>query len=262
MPRRSSARPTSARARPALPRPSTSPRSRAEKPEEAAKLQTQLDENGYIVKAPNSNLAAPLLAGQLGGTFFLAFISAVAFATILAVVAGLTIAASGAFAHDVWFNIVKKGVESEQEQLVVARITAVVIGSRLDLLGARAEDAQRRVPGGARLRGGRERQRAVDPADALLAALQQAGVLAGMMTGLVSSLALIAISPAIMGVDPPTAAVRHLIQAPPIFPLDNPAIVSVPLGFIAAIVVALLTHDRKRNTRSTNSGSREPRHRR
>ncbi|MDQ2817558.1 MAG: cation acetate symporter, partial [Candidatus Eremiobacteraeota bacterium] len=78
---------------------------RSGKPEEAAAavtLQKQLGEKGYIVKVPNSNLSGPLLAGALGGPFFLAFISAVAFATILAVVAGLTIAASSAFAHDVW----------------------------------------------------------------------------------------------------------------------------------------------------------------
>ena len=216
---------------------------KAEKPEEATKLQAQLDDKGYIVKAPNSNLAGPLLAGQLGGSLFLAFISAVAFATILAVVAGLTIAASGAFAHDVWFNIVKKGVESEREQLVVARITAIVIGVLSILLAlalktlnvaflvglAFAVAASANVP-------------------SIILTLfwrrfNQVGVLAGMITGLVSSLGLIAISPAVMGVDPATATVRHIIQAPAIFPLDNPAIVSVPLGFIVAIIAALLTHD-------------------
>jgi len=64
-----------------------------------------------------------------------------------------------------------------------------------------------------------------------------------MLVGLCSSLLLIAISPAVMGVDLPTVAVRHLIQAPAIFPLENPAIVSVPLGFVAAVVAALLTRD-------------------
>lgn len=58
----------------------------------------------------NQNLAAPLLAEAVGGTLFLAFIAAVAFATILAVVAGLTIAGSSAFAHDIWLNVVKGGV--------------------------------------------------------------------------------------------------------------------------------------------------------
>jgi cation/acetate symporter len=214
-----------------------------EKPEEAAKLQAQLTTNGYIVKAPNTNLAAPLLAGALGGDFFLAFVTAVAFATILAVVAGLTIGASTSFAHDVWFNVVKGGVEDEAEQLVVARVTAGVVGLLAIVLAiglkslnvaflvglAFAVAASANVP-------------------AIILTLfwkrfNTTGTIFGMITGLVSSLVLIAISPAVMGIDPATATVRHLIQAEPIFPLDNPAIVSVPLGFIVAIIAALMTHE-------------------
>src|SRR5690606_34006187 len=75
---------------------------------------------------PNQNLAAPLLALELGGEVFLSFVAAIAFATILAVVAGLTIASSSAFAHDIWFNVVKRGVEGEREQVMVARVTAGV----------------------------------------------------------------------------------------------------------------------------------------
>src|SRR2546421_5432146 len=91
-------------------------------------------------KIPNVNVAAPKLAEFLGGgpnTFggelFLGFISAVAFATILAVVAGLTLAASSAFAHDFWMNVVRGGKESESEQVLVARIAAVA-GRGLRLL--------------------------------------------------------------------------------------------------------------------------------
>jgi cation/acetate symporter len=84
---------------------------------------------GYIVPAPNNNLAAPLPAGKLGGDVFLSFIAAVAFATILAVVvAGLTIASSSAFAHDVWANIVRHGQASRGDEVRVARIAAAVIG--------------------------------------------------------------------------------------------------------------------------------------
>jgi Na+(H+)/acetate symporter ActP len=92
-------------------------------------LRGQLSKHGYVVPAPNTNLAAPLLAEVVGGGIFLSFVSAIAFATILAVVAGLTIAASAAFAHDVWLNVVKGGVEDEREQVKVARITAAVIGA-------------------------------------------------------------------------------------------------------------------------------------
>jgi cation/acetate symporter len=62
------------------------------------------------------------------------------------------------------------------------------------------------------------------------------GAIWGLATGLVSSLVLILLSPSIMGVDPPAVAKasRHLIQAPPVFPLENPGILSIPLGFLAA----------------------------
>jgi cation/acetate symporter len=69
------------------------------------------------------------------------------------------------------------------------------------------------------------------------------GMIAGMLTGLVSAVGLFVLSPAVMGLDAPATAVRHLIQRPPIFPLDNPAIVSVPLGFAAAIVGTRLGRD-------------------
>jgi cation/acetate symporter len=82
------------------------------------------------------NLAAPLLAqevgggdGTVGGDAFLAIIAAVAFATILAVVAGLVISASGAVAHDVWSNVIRKGRDSEHEEVHVARIAALFIGA-------------------------------------------------------------------------------------------------------------------------------------
>src|ERR687892_1550234 len=82
------------------------------------------------------NLAAPLLAeevgggaGTVGGDLFLAIIAAVAFATILAVVAGLVISASGAVAHDVWSNIIRRGHDSEQSEIHVARIAAFSIGA-------------------------------------------------------------------------------------------------------------------------------------
>ncbi|CAN5266222.1 cation acetate symporter [soil metagenome] len=86
-----------------------------------------------ILAAPGGvNSAAPLLAFELGGTILLGVISAVAFATILAVVAGLTITASASFAHDIYASVFKKGERtetSEAEEVRVARITAVVSGA-------------------------------------------------------------------------------------------------------------------------------------
>jgi cation/acetate symporter len=68
-------------------------------------------------------------------------------------------------------------------------------------------------------------------------------MITGMLVGLVSSLVLIILSPAVMGVDAPAAAVKKLIQRPAIFPLENPAIVSVPLGFLAAVIGTLLARE-------------------
>jgi cation/acetate symporter len=218
---------------------------RPTEPAVATTLQSQLDKSGYIVKTPNTNLAAPLLAQQLGGSLFLAFIASVAFATILAVVAGLTIAASTSFAHDIWFNIVKRGVESDQEQVMVARITAACVGllAIVFAIGLRSLNV-------AFLVGLAFAVAASANVPSIVLTLfwrkfNTTGTIVGMLTGLVSSIVLIVVSPAVMGIDPPTATVHHLIQATALFPLENPGIVSVPLGFLAAILAALLTQDRE-----------------
>jgi cation/acetate symporter len=183
----------------------------------------------------NQNLAAPLLAREVGGEVFLSFVAAIAFATILAVVAGLTIAASSAFAHDIWFTVVKKGREDEREQVLVARITAAAIG----LLSIVLAIALRSL-NVAFLVGLAFAVAASANVPAILLTLywrrfNTTGMIAGMLTGLVAAVALIVLSPSVMGVDAAGVAVRHLIQRPPVFPLDNPAIVSVPLGFLAAV---------------------------
>jgi cation/acetate symporter len=82
-----------------------------------------------IKNAPGGeNSAAPLLALHIGGTLLLGVVSAVAFATILAVVAGLTITASASFAHDVYANIMKRGKAEPADEVRVARLTALVVG--------------------------------------------------------------------------------------------------------------------------------------
>src|SRR3974390_2831110 len=84
----------------------------------------------YITSHGGTNMSAPLLAQALAGNIFFAFISAIAFATILAVGAGLTISASTSFAHDLWTNVIHKGVERRAgEEVLVARISAFVVGA-------------------------------------------------------------------------------------------------------------------------------------
>src|SRR5512142_2357694 len=81
------------------------------------------------------NMTSPLLAEMLGGTPFLGFISAVAFATILAVVAGLTLAGASAYSHDIYVSVIKKGHATEEEQVRTAKITTVFFGVAAVLLG-------------------------------------------------------------------------------------------------------------------------------
>lgn len=215
----------------------------AHHPEHAAQLNAELARNGYIVSGSNSNLAAVWLAQHLGGDLFLAFIAAVAFATILAVVAGLTIAASSAFAHDIWFTIVREGKSEEREQLLVARITAGVVAAFSIVLAIVLKDLNV-----AFLVGLAFAVAASANVPAIILTLSwkrfnRTGTIAGMLAGLISSLLLIAIGPAVMGVDPASDPTRHLLQSPPIFPLANPGIVSVPIGFIAAILGTFLSRD-------------------
>ena len=127
-----------------------------------------------ILAAPGKvNSAAPLLAYELGGTLLLGIISAVAFATILAVVAGLTITASASFAHDVYANVIHHGEATpEGSEVRVARITAVVIGIVAILGGILAIGPEHRLPGRAGLRGRRVGEPADDPLLAVLEAVQ------------------------------------------------------------------------------------------
>ena len=109
----------------------------------AALLNTGADS---AVAASTGNLASPLLAeevgggpGSLGGAVLLAIIAAVAFATILAVVAGLTLTSASSVAHDLYANVVKKGQATEKQEVTVARIAAFVIGAVAILLAIPAQ---------------------------------------------------------------------------------------------------------------------------
>ena len=106
-----------------------------------------------IKAAPGGvNSAAPLLAFELGGPLLLGLISAVAFATILAVVAGLTITAAASFAHDVYASVIAKGKSTPEKEMKVARRTVIVIGVLRDPRRHRRPGPERRLPGGAGLR--------------------------------------------------------------------------------------------------------------
>jgi cation/acetate symporter len=186
----------------------------------------------HIAANGGINMSAPLLAKALGGDVFFSFISAVAFATILAVVAGLTISASTSFAHDFWTNVVHRGVErSPGEEVRVARITACVVGivsiAIAILLGPGANVAF--------LVGLAFAVAASANLPVILLSLfwrrfNTTGAVCGLGAGLASSIGLILVSPSVRGPGSP-------------FPLDNPGIVSIPIGFLAAWLASLMTRD-------------------
>lgn len=192
----------------------------------------------FIAKNGGNNMSAPLLAQAVAGNVFFAFISAIAFATILAVVAGLTISASTSFAHDLWTNVIHKGVERKPgEEVRVARVTAFVVGAIsigiAVMMGPTANVAflvalAFAVAASANL--------PVIVFSIYWKRFNTGGAVWGLVTGLVGSIVLIFIGPSIMGVDG-----KHFINAAPIFPLENPGILSVPIGFAGAILGTLLS---------------------
>jgi cation/acetate symporter len=183
------------------------------------------------------NMAAPMLAEVLGGNAFLGFISAVSFATILAVVAGLTLSGAAALSHDLWVNVVRDGHSDETEQLKVARAATLALGVLAIVLGivfkgqnvaymvglAFAIAASANFP-------------------ALLLSMvwrrfTTKGAVASMLVGTFTSLLLIYLSPTIQ-----VAILKHDSA---LFPLKNPGLISIPLAFLVGIVVSLLEHERR-----------------
>jgi cation/acetate symporter len=192
-----------------------------------------------IKTAPGAaNSAAPLLAFELGGVVLLGIISAVAFATILAVVAGLTITASASLSHDIYNSVIKEGRASSEDEVRVARITAIVIGI-LAILGGILANGQNiaflvalafAIAASANL-------------PTILYSLfwkrfNTRGALWSIYGGLITCITLIIFSPVVSGKAPvaPATTSASMITDPSVdfhwFPLDNPGIVSIPVAFI------------------------------
>jgi cation/acetate symporter len=195
-----------------------------------------LGKGGEEAAGPTGNNALPTLADELGGELFLAIIAGVAFATILAVVAGLVISASGAVAHDVWSNVVRKGRDSEREEVWVAKIAAVSIGAiaiGIAIIGGEGLNVSFMV-------GLAFAVAASANFPALLLALtwrrfNTAGAVTGVLFGVISSIALVVISPTVWpGPDSEGGALSW-------YSLANPGIISIPLGFIGCWLGTVLT---------------------
>ncbi len=204
-----------------------------------------LGEGGVAAAGTAGNLAAPNLAqflgggeGTFGGDLFLAVIAGVAFATILAVVAGLVLSASGAVAHDIWSSIIRKGKESDHEEVIVAKVAAFAIGAiaiTVAMIGGSGLNVSFMV-------GLAFAVAASANFPALLLALSwrrfnTAGAVTGVLFGVVSSIALVIVSPKVWpGADTVTGS-------PIGWELANPGIVSIPLGFIGCWLGTMLTSE-------------------
>jgi cation/acetate symporter len=201
---------------------------------------------GSPIATSSGNAASPLLAqavgggeGTLGGAVLLALISAVAFATILAVVAGLTLTSASSLAHDIYANVIKKGKASERSELIVVRIAAFGIGA---VAIALAIPAQRlniaflvalafAVAASANL-------------PALLFNLfwrrfNTVGATASIYGGLIAAVVLVIFSPVGSGTE--TSLFPNADFA--WFPLRNPGLVSIPIGFLCGIIGTLASKD-------------------
>ncbi|WP_328539499.1 solute symporter family protein [Streptomyces sp. NBC_00344] len=199
-----------------------------------------------IASNPAGNTAAPLAALEIGGggestggSILLAVISAVAFATILAVVAGLTLASSSSFAHDIYANVIRKGKATEKEEMRAARWATVAIGAVAIVLGAFARDLN--VAGLVALA-------FAVAASANLPTLLYSlfwkrfttrGALWSIYGGLVSSVVLVLFSPVVSG--KPTSMFKGVDFH--WFPLENPGLISIPLGFLLGWLGSLLSKE-------------------
>ncbi|BDM68174.1 cation acetate symporter [Streptomyces nigrescens] len=192
------------------------------------------------------NTAAPQLAevigggaGSTGGAVLLALISAVAFATILAVVAGLTLASSSSFAHDIYVNVLRKGEATEKEEVGAARWATVGIGAVAIVLGVFAR--------GLNVAGLVALAFAVAASANLPTLLYSLfwkrfttqGALWSIYGGLASSVLLVLFSPVVSGKETSMFPGAHFA----VFPLENPGLISIPLGFLLGWLGSLLSKE-------------------
>ncbi len=181
------------------------------------------------------NMAAPLLAELIGGTAFLGFIAAVAFATILAVVAGLTLAGASALSHDIYVSVIKKGSATEQQQVKVARVATVVFGILAVLLGILFKDQNVAYMVGLAFAVACSANFPALLLSVVWKRFTTAGAVASILVGAFLAVGLIIISP--------TVWVDVFKNKEALFALKNPAIVSMTVAFAVGILVSLVTKE-------------------
>jgi cation/acetate symporter len=249
---------------------------------------------GIMQVDKGGNMATLLLAQQLGadiapivGDLFLAFLCSVAFATILAVVSGLVLAASAAIAHDIYVNVIKDGHADQHEQVTAARITSFVVGAVGIVIGIAAETQNVAHLVALAFAVASSGNLPVVFLSLFWRKFNTAGVISGLVVGTIASIGLVMISPNMtypkvvaagaqkivtamekkQAALPPGAALSELDAKAlakgkvdyeknkdgtsmmgldkPILTLKNPGIISIPLGFVAAILGTLMFPNRR-----------------
>ncbi len=194
------------------------------------------------VATSKGNLASPLLAeavgggaGSTGGAVLLAVISAVAFATILAVVAGLTLTSSASVAHDIYNNVVKKGQATEKQEIKVTRIAAFSIGLIAILLAIPAQNLNIAFLVALAFAVAASANLPAIVYNMFWRRFNTRGATWSIYGGLISSVGLVIFSPVMSGKGLVDGVNQSLLPASidiSWFPLENPGIVSIPLGFL------------------------------
>jgi cation/acetate symporter len=189
-----------------------------------------IDPKGALIGG--ANMVALHLAEKLGGSLLLGFISAVAFATILAVVSGLTIAGASAASHDLYARVLRRGRANEQEEVKVSKAAAVIISLAAMGLGILFENQNIAFMVGLVFAIAASANFPIILLSVSWRGLTSAGAVSGSVVGLVTALVLVALSPSVW-----TATLK---LGPAIFPYDNPALISVPLAFLTSWLVSIL----------------------
>ena len=221
-----------------------------------------------LAQDPSGNTAVPRLArvlgehlaGRVGADILLAFVASVAFATILAVVAGLMMAASTSLAHDVFGHVLMYGRPRERQEVGVARAAAVVVGAAAVLLAIFVKNLNVAFLVGLAFAVAASANLPAIVLSLFWRRLSGAGVVAGIYGGLVSSVVLVVFSPVVSGkVDPVTGRSLSLLPRGvdfDWFPLENPALVSIPIGFLCAAAGTFLSREKADQARFAELSTR------
>jgi cation/acetate symporter len=190
-----------------------------------------------------SNMAAIHLSEAIGGSLFLGFISAVAFATILAVVAGLTLAGATAVSHDLYASVIAKGRATDVDEIRVSKIATVVLGIIAIILGYLFEQQNVAFMVGLAFAVAASCNFPVLLLSMLWSKLTTKGALIGGFLGLISAIVMVVLSK--------TVWVQTLGYPAPIFPYDNPALFSMTIAFVGIWLFSVL--DRTQTARNESA---------